>query len=55
MLPLLALVAACSEGGGGEETAAEEGCRIEARDLTLPEDVKEASGVAFSRTLRGVL
>ncbi|HEX8209312.1 MAG TPA: hypothetical protein VF584_03915 [Longimicrobium sp.] len=57
MLPLFAIVAACSEGGGGgaEETAAEEGCRIEARDLTLPEDVKEASGVAFSRTLRGVL
>ena len=56
MLPL-ALAAACSGGGdgGAEETAAEEGCRIEARDLTLPEKVKEASGVAFSRTLRGVL
>lgn len=54
-LPLLALLAACSEGGGAEDTAAEEGCRIEARDLTLPENVKEASGVAFSRTLRGVL
>lgn len=58
ILPLLALVAACSEGGdggGADDTAAEEGCRIEARDLTLPEKVKEASGVAFSRTLRGVL
>ncbi len=59
MLPLLALLAACSEGGGdgggAEESATEEGCRIEARDLTLPEKVKEGSGIAFSRTLRGVL
>ncbi|HEY0153127.1 MAG TPA: hypothetical protein VGB92_14075 [Longimicrobium sp.] len=56
MLPLLALAAACAEdGGGAEDTAAEEGCRIESRDVTLPEHVKEASGIAFSRTLRGVL
>jgi hypothetical protein len=55
-IPLLALVAACSgAGGGAEEKAPEEGCRIEARGLTLPENVKEASGVAFSRTLHGVL
>lgn len=53
---LLALIAACSTGGdGAEEPAADEGCRIVARDLTLPERVKEGSGVAFSRTLSGVL
>jgi hypothetical protein len=54
---LLALAAACAEEGGGGEIEREDAaaCRIVARDLTLPEDIREASGVAFSRTLRGVL
>lgn len=53
---LLALAAACAEGGGGEiEREDSAACRIMARDLTLPEEIREASGVAFSRTLKGVL
>lgn len=53
---LLALAAACAEGGGGEiEREDSAACRIMVRDLTLPEDIREASGVAFSRTLQGVL
>lgn len=58
LLALAALLASCSEGGGAEDVAkddATEGCRIVARDLTLPEALREASGVAFSRTLEGVL
>jgi hypothetical protein len=56
VLALAALLASCSKGA--EEVAkdeAPEGCRIVARDLTLPEALREASGVAFSRTLEGVL
>ncbi|MBD0318751.1 MAG: hypothetical protein ICV87_00350 [Gemmatimonadetes bacterium] len=56
LVALAALLASC--GRGAEEVAkddAPEGCRIVARDLTLPEDLREASGIAFSRTLDGVL
>jgi hypothetical protein len=53
---LLALAAACAESGGGEiEREDSAACRVMVRDLTLPEDIREASGVAFSRTLKGVL
>lgn len=57
-LALAALLAACADGGGEQAATRDDsadGCRITARDMTLPEDIKEASGVAFSRTVRGVL
>ena len=52
---LLLALAACAEGGGEIEREDGDACRIVARDLTLPEDIREASGVVFSRTLQGVL
>lgn len=56
LLLALPLLAACGESGGGAPAAREEeACRIRARDQTLPEEIDEASGLAFSRTRRGVL
>jgi hypothetical protein len=56
ILFLLPLLAACADAGGGDAARRESaGCRVRARDVTLPEQVHEASGIAFSRTLPGVL
>jgi hypothetical protein len=55
LLALAALLAGCAEEGGETATRNDGGCRIAVRGLTLPEDIREGSGAAFSRTIPGVI